>query len=136
MTDIKVGDIICFKGKGPVFTILSFLLSLCDSGWRKLKWKPWHMSILWQIDTLGCWILEATAPWVIINHYFWEDLKSKTRFYHWLDKEPTRAEMDKFYNGHYEKAYDVVIYFWTSLQYLIRHFFNHRIPRLLDDRFT
>jgi len=35
---------------------------------------------------------------------------------------------------HLGKRDDIAIYFWTSLQYILRHYFNRRIPRLLDDR--
>ena len=33
-------------------------------------------------------------------------------------------------------GYDVAVYFFTMLQYLILHFFNHPIPRLLDNRYA
>ena len=43
--------------------------------------------------------------------------------------------MDQFRCDYIGKPYDVAIYFWTGLAILIRHFFNHPIPKLLNDRF-
>ncbi len=131
---MKRGDIIEFKRQGFVSTILGGVLKLFERDWD--GWG-WHLAIAWlQVGDLGWHILEATEDGVETNFYFNSWLKDEVRTYKWLDKVPSQKKMNKFLEGHLNKKYDVVIYFWTTLQYLIRHYFNHRIPRLLDDRFT
>ncbi len=133
---MKAGDIVTFRGKGPVFGFFNILLNLFDDYWRSLDWKPWHMGILWQ-ETYGGWyVLEAIGQGVKINYYSTEHLKDNTRCWDWLDGEASMEKRFEFLRGHIDKRYDVGIYFWTMLQYLVRHYFNHRIPRLLDERFT
>jgi hypothetical protein len=64
------------------------------------------------------------------------DPTERIRVYRWLNREPTDAQIQSYLNDVLGKRYDVAIYFWTSLQYILRHYFNRRIPRLLDDRYT
>jgi len=96
----------------------------------------WHLSIAWKKAGNGWYILEATGDGVEVNFYRNKYLFTDTRIYQWFATPPTRKVMDKFYREHIGKKYDVAIYFWTALQYLFRHFWNKRIPRLLDDRYT
>lgn len=98
----------------------------------------WHLAIAWEKSTIedSWYILEARQDGVEINLYPTLFLKSQTRMYQWLDKQPTKKQLKSFLGTHLGNKYDVTIYFWTSFQYLIRHFFNHRIPRLLDNRYT
>ena len=44
--------------------------------------------------------------------------------------------MENFIAEELHKGYDAAVYFWTVLQYFILHFFNHHIPRVLDNRYT
>jgi hypothetical protein len=129
---IRAGQIVLFKGKGLVFSILSLLIAIVDSNWRGRKWKPWHCGILWRKDTGGWYVFEGYAPRSRLHFYANADLKD-ARFYNWVPFYP-KAEV--FLETHIDKPYDVAIYFWTGVQYLIRHYLNHRIPRLLDDRYT
>jgi len=120
------------KKGGIVANTLGFCLRAFEPWWD--GWG-WHLSILVSKGDNGCFLLEATGNGVDINYYTFEQLKD-TRVYDWLGREPTRKEWREFIKAHKGKKYDVGIYFWSGLQYLIRHFFNHKIPRLLDDRYT
>jgi hypothetical protein len=136
MTDLKVGDIVLFRGKGFVFSVFNALLCLLDSFWRSQpKPRYWHMGIAWQKGGGGWIILEGYSPSVRVHFYTHKELQN-TLWFSWLDKTPTDSFQKKFYKKYIGKKYDVAIYFWTMFQYLIRHYFNRRIPRLLDDRFT
>lgn len=133
MNDIKRGYIVEFKLRGFAFRVLASLLKFFERDWD--KWG-WHLAIAYEKSGDGWYILEARAGGTEINYYPNFYLKEHTRSYQWLDKEPRKKRMAEFLALYQGKKYDVAIYFWTTLQYLIRHYFNHRIPRLLDDRFT
>lgn len=126
------GDIIEFKRQGFVSALLGGFLKLFERDWD--GWG-WHLAIAWEAAHDGWFILEARHG-VEINYFPNRFLKENTRFYRWLSVPPTMRKMNKFLSEHAGKSYDVTVYFWTALQYLIRHYFNHRIPRLLDDKFT
>ena len=126
------GSIIVFKGQGLVYEILSRLLKLFEPQWD--RWG-WHVAIAWEKVFGGWHVLEATKVGVKISFYDSVFLKTKAKGYTWLDKEPPYLEMDKFLQSVVGKKYDVAIYFWSALAIIIRHFFNHPIPKLLDDRF-
>jgi hypothetical protein len=96
----------------------------------------WHVGIVWQRGLSGWFILEAVGAGVRINYYEEATLNGRVRTHRWLEEEPAEEKMNDFLAGHIEKKYDVAVYFWTALQYLVRHYFNRRIPRLLDDRYT
>ena len=131
---MKPGDIVEFKRSGPTSFILGNLLWLFEHWWD--KWG-WHLGIAYRPDRSGGWyILEATDTGVNVNYYRVEYIEKNTRCHTWLDQIPTPEQFEKFYHDYLGKKYDVAIYFWTALQYLVRHFWNRRIPRLLDDRYT
>lgn len=136
IANAKPGDIIAFRGTGPAFSFFSSLLCIFDGGWRKLNWKPWHMGIAWSEHDGGLLVLEATGGGVKANQKPTVELETKCRAYGWLDEPPSSSKMAEFFDSHINKRYDVLIYVWTTAQYLFRHLFNRRIPRLLDDRFT
>ncbi len=127
------GNIIEFKRKGFISWFLGGLLKLFERDWDMYGW---HLAIAWEKAYDGWYILEALAFGTEINYYSNKFLERNTRCWKWLDEPPTTKEMGEFLESHINKKYDVVIYFWTTLQYLIRHYFNHRIPKLLDDRWT
>ncbi len=125
------------KGGGPVFNIFNFILGALYSRWRKRDWKPWHMSIPIQRTMTGWFVMEGASPKSRIHHYSFETLdRNAVRAYKWLDKKPDSMELGAFMSAYVGKKYDVDIYFWTAAQYLVRRFWNRRIPRLLDDRYT
>lgn len=129
---MKVGDILEFKRSGLISGVLGGLLRMFEPDW---DFWGWHLAIVWQRSYLGWYVLEARHG-VEINYFTNKFLKENTRAYKWLEESPTKDKMGEFLTSHVSKSYDVLIYFWTTLQYLIRHYFNHRIPRLLDDRYT
>ncbi len=130
---ILKSDLVVFQGGGTVFQILSRLIKIFNPWWN--RWG-WHTAIVWRQGIGGWFLLEATGQGVQEKFYTNIYLREHTLIYHWLPKCPAQRKMDKFFEEHILKHYDVTSYFWTTLQYLIRHYFNHRIPRLLDDRYT
>lgn len=132
---MKRGDIVCFYGKGLLFRVLSGLLCIFDGYWRSLPRKFWHTAILWREDYGGWFIMEAVASGVKINYFSNNELKERAKVYHWLDARPTHQKMARFLKEHINKRYDVAIYFWTATSIILRHFWNRRIPKLLDDRY-
>ena len=133
--ETEIGDIVLFEGQGVVFRTLSALLSIFDSYWRKLRWKPWHLAVVCEGGLNGYWVLESTGKGVVFSFMDYKALK-ECRIYRWLDDEPEPRKVNEFINNYIGCNYDVACYLFTMLQYLILHFFNHPIPRLLDNRFT
>ncbi|MDD5703496.1 MAG: hypothetical protein PHU23_15785 [Dehalococcoidales bacterium] len=129
----KIGDLVEFKRRGPTSFILGGLLKILDHEWD--GWG-WHLAIAYGRTEGGWYILESLAGGPEINFYPDMYLAANTRSYSWLDAEPIPGQMASFRLKVYGKKYDVAVYFWTALQYLVRHYFNRRIPRLLDDRYT
>ena len=130
---MKSGYIVEFKRKGFTATLLGGLLKLFEPSWD--GWG-WHLAIAWERAYQGWLLLEATASGVMLNFYEDKFLEQNTRSWKWLDKTPTRAEKDKFFEEHTLKRYDIAIYFWTSLAIITRHYFNRPIPKLFDDRWS
>lgn len=127
---MKVGDIILFKGRGIGFKLLSRLIRLFEKDWD--GWG-WHMAYVAFIapdggaliaESVGRGIREASLP-----------TNREYRVYTWLE-DADRLKIQEFTNKHLGENYDVAVYLWTMLQYLVLHFFNHPIPRLLDNRYT
>lgn len=137
LKDAKPSDFLEFKHKGRVAFILGRLLKMCEPWWD--GWG-WHLAILWERVTLagqdGWKVLESTGKGVQLNFHSITELESKCRVHRWLESQPTPEAMDKFLNEYLRKPYDVACYIWTGAQYLFRHFWNRRIPRLLDDLYT
>jgi len=133
--EFQAGDILVFKRKGFVSGVFGWLLKRFEQSWD--GWG-WHMAIAWQKSEggFGLWILEAAGEGVRVNLIKNEKLKTEIRAYRWLDEAPSGVAMEKFMADKLDKGYDVAVYFWTMIQYLVLHFFNHSIPRLLDNRFT
>jgi hypothetical protein len=134
--DARPGDAVIFKGQGPVFEVLSFLLCLSDISWRKRDWKPWHTAFICRRETDGgaaiCESLGSGVQITPLSRYPAEAY----RIYRWLPAEPAAEKMEGYLQKTLGKDYDAAVYLWTALQYLARHYLNRRIPRLLDDRFT
>ncbi len=114
-----------------MFKILSVLLSFFNSEWRNQDWKPWHTAFVFAKDSYGWVICEALAEGVTTNYL---DESKEYRVYRWFDNPPFRLR--EFICDHLYAEYDVLLYFWTAVQYLARHYWNRPIPRLLDNKFT
>jgi len=131
-TTISVGDIIEFKGKGPVYECLSRVIRLFERKWD--RWG-WHVAFVANVTDDGTvYICEALGPGVLVSELSGYSLPY--RVWRWFPNELPQSQVDTFVEDVLGKPYDVAIYGWTALQYLVRHFFNRRIPRLLDDRYT
>ena len=126
--ELRVGDILVFKGGGLVFEILGRILKLSERHWD--RWG-WHTGFV----VYGNQVCESIAEGIVLSPLS-KYKPEETRVYRWLDTPPTNKKINTYLKSHLGKRYDVAIYFWTALQYLIRHFWNRRIPRLLNDRFT
>jgi len=128
MKELLPGDILVFKGGGLVFEILSRILKLFAWDWDRWGWHTGFVVCGNQLcESIACGIcLSPLSKYKVEN----------TRVYRWLDTPPTNEKINTFLGSHLGKRYDVAIYLWSGLQYLFRHFWNRRIPRLLDDRFT
>lgn len=129
--DIQLGDIIEFKGKGPVYEILSRLIWLFERWWD--RWG-WHTAFVCGEDNDGWLICEAIAQGVSVTPL--KNYGLEYRVHRWFDEPPSKRKVNAYVKSVIGADYDVAIYFWTGLQYLIRHLINHRIPRLLDNRYT
>lgn len=127
------GDILVFRRKGFVSGVLGWILKRFERSWD--GWG-WHMGIAWKKGIYGYWILEAAAEGVRVNLIDVEKFKDDIRFYKWLDEPPSDEAMEEFMLENLKYDYDVAVYLFTVLQYLVFHFLNHRIPRLLNKRYT
>jgi len=124
---MRVGDILVFKGEGLLYEILSRLLKLFE--WQWDRWG-WHTAFV----VYGGQMCESKAQGICLSPIKCDP--QNVRVYRWFDKPPNPQKVNAYLTSHLGKRYDVAIYFFTMLQYLIRHFWNRRIPRLLDDRYT
>jgi hypothetical protein len=93
----------------------------------------WHMAVMFWHEGDDWTVLEATWPEVRLNNL---SKMGENRAYRWFDVEPDHDKISKFVNNMLGKRYDVLLYSWTAVQYLISHFWNRPIPWLLDDRVT
>ena len=126
--DIRPGDIVLFKGQGLLYEVLSRLLKCFNPSWD--RWA-WHTGFI-AYDDEGWIVCEALANGVCLNPLNGRD----ARFYRWFDIEPPGDQIIKFIREHINDQYDVLLYFWTTVAYIVRHFWNKPIPRLLDNRWT
>lgn len=136
---IKIGDIICWRGKGLTFRILSTTLSFFDPTWRKRKWKPWHTAFIYGQDKENDWLIcEATVPCVrtmplsILEQIYGKNYK----VYPWFDQPFTNGQLESFVKEHLGCQYDVGIYFLTIAQELVAHWYHISIPRLLNSSYS
>jgi hypothetical protein len=132
---IQIGDILVFKGNGFIYRVLGSILKLFDPSWD--GWG-WHVGFATTKSTSeGCVVCEALASGVQENFYTPDKFTSdKVRVYRWIKPPPSEVKVQDFIEKHVGKKYDVAIYLWTALQYLLRHYWNRRIPKLLDHRFS
>ncbi len=134
--DIRPGDIIVVKREGPLSAILSFILKRFESSWDRWGWHTCFVS------RHTCFVSRFTDQWIICEAAGEGVIESplskyaEVRAYRWFDPQLGQTPIDAFVAKHKGDQYDVLCYFWTATQYLIRHIWNREIPRLLDDRYT
>lgn len=113
MGNVKLGDIIVFKGDGILYWVLSRILKLFEPQWD--VWG-WHMAFVYQVEGDDIHIAEALAKGVCINPLNGD---RQYRIYRWLDTEPDRYKVIDFVNQHKGDRYDVLCYVWTFIQRLV-----------------
>lgn len=128
--DIRPGDVLIFKGQGFLYTWLSWLLKLINPSWD--RWG-WHMAVVVWWNGKDWIVLEATWPEVCLTPLM---EMGEFRVYRWFEVQPDYKPIADFVKDNLGKRYDVLLYPWTAVQYLFRHFWNRPVPRLLDDQFT
>ena len=116
--NIRAGDIIAFRGKGPIFTVLSGILALFEKGWRKRNWKPWHLAVASRKVRGGWMLIEAVVGGVQDLFHSTEELEQSTRAYHWLDKPPSRKKIEEFKSLYLGYPYDASAYIGITFAYL------------------
>ena len=133
--EVEPGDILIFKRnpKDLASRILSWLLKRFERDWDRWGWHTGHISAVLSHGTIVT--AEATGDGVQAITYPSLESLGEVRVYRWLD-EPNLDDLKTFTEEHLGRDYDVACYFWTSLQYLILHLFNHPMPRILDDKYT
>ena len=140
---MTVGDIVVFKGEGFLFKVLSGILCLFDSEWRRREFKGWHVAFVsrfWDNHPIIC---EALAGGVTENFL---ETDRELKVYQWFDYP---VDPHDFVDSHMGKKYDVAVYFHTMIQYLLLkgvewfqkkfipwHEFTISLPRILNDRYT
>ena len=129
-SEIRPGDIIMFKGNDIGYRLLSPILKLFNPKWD--RWG-WHLALTcYKLD--DTWrICEAIGDGVTVSKL---NMDSDFRVYRWFDVAPEPTKIIEFVNKHYGDKYDIAVYFFTALAYLLRHYWGHRIPFLFDNRWS
>ena len=133
LNEVRPGDLLVFRGSGFVFNILGGILKLFEPQYD--RWG-WHVAFVSNWDEEKGWLICESISQGIVLSQLSEHPPDEVRAYRWFETAPLQSMIDRYLVSHLGKQYDVAIYFWTTLQYLIRHYWNRRIPRLLDDRYT
>jgi hypothetical protein len=130
--DIRPGDNLILKraDNDKLVLILILIIKLFYPKWD--MWG-WHMAVVIWPEGEGWIVLEATWPKVRLNHLF---KMGEYRAYRWFEVQPDHDKILRFMQEMLGKRYDMLLYLWTAVQYIVRYFWNRPIPRLLDDRFT
>lgn len=138
MTELKTGTLLCWRGDGFLFQLLSSVLSIFDSTWRNRTWKPWHMAMIVGRTQTNDWrVFEATMPRTrtmplsTLEKIYGQDYRA----YEWFALELPQDAVDKWVADRQGAKYDVLIYFLTIAQYLIRKWTKKQMPRLLDEAY-
>jgi hypothetical protein len=134
---MKRFSIVEFKKGGLVACTIGLVLKIFEPKW---DFWGWHLAIVWSQGFSnqgehGWYLLESIGRGVVLGFHTDRELVSQSRCHNWFDKVD-EVKAKQFATDHLGKSYDVAIYFWTAFQYLVRHFWNRRIPRLLDDKYT
>lgn len=124
--DIKPGDNILWKGGGPMFAALSFLLSLFDRSWRERRdWRPWHTGLVLKVLPSGEIVtLQAVAKGVQVVTYGSLADMGDCRIYRWLNHcDPARLE--DWAECHLRWGYDCFGYVTTAVGAVSMFLFKH-----------
>ena len=129
----RIADILNFKGGGLTFESLSRPLKLYEKDWD--RWG-WHMSFISGKSTTAGWMIcEMQKDGVNFTPLYKYDDRDY-RVYRWFDIEPTEGQMSEWIRRNVNVRYDVAQYPWTMVAFLIRHYINRPIPKLLNNMWT
>jgi len=109
VSQMEPGYTVAFKRNGFMFNLLSRILGVVEPGWRKRKWKPWHLATASKKVKAGDqlrdgetakedgWLLiEAASPATGECFHSISELEAETKAYKWLEKPPSLQRMEQF----------------------------------------
>jgi hypothetical protein len=127
---LRAGDFILTQGQGWLFQIVSCFLSKVEPSWRRLPFKPLHMSFA--IDSRG-FLFEGYFPEARTRHI--SELPQGTyRVYRWFSEPLDPGRLAEFIKSREGARYDIDCYFWTFWFYMLKGWI--RLPRIINNRFT
>ena len=118
----KRGDIIVWKGNGPIFSVLAPLLRRFLAPWWD-KWG-WHTGVVVDDDVEGN-VLVAEALGKGVSLSLLTDCGPEYRVYRVLQSVPQRVTTYTFFINHQQYCYDRLAYIYTALQRTICPWFPH-----------
>lgn len=126
------GDIVVFKRQGFVSGVIGWLIQRFEKDWD--GWG-WHMAIAVEYHKTKGWLIaESIGKGVTLS---WLDCYDRPfKSYNWFNKEISAYKIRRFLADRAGCRYDVSVYIFTLLQYLVLHWFNHPLPRVLDRKYT
>ena len=130
--EMQVGDAVAFRGAGPLFKILSFLLGLFVPRWRRRKDKPWHLAFASKQVPEGWMLIEAVQGGVQELFHSTMELEGKTKAYRFLPEPATQEDIDKFKKTYLGFPYDAKAYIGTMILFLLQKVTRYR-GRVVDN---
>ena len=137
ISEMEPGYTVAFRGTGFAFKCLSCVLGIIEPGWRKRKWKPWHLAAasrkikagdqLPDKETAsedGWMLIEAVSPETGECFHSMSELEAETKAYRWLEKPPDRERIEQFKNIYLGFPYGVLSYFGVIASYISRKWFR------------
>ncbi|MFC2070213.1 hypothetical protein ACFLTB_03450 [Chloroflexota bacterium] len=137
ISEMKPGYTVAFKGNGVLFKTMSCILSTVEPGWRKRKWKPWHLATAskkvkagtklenGQVAPEDGWMLiEAIAPETGEYYHTVAELEAKTQAYRWLEKPPSAQRIRQFKHIYLGYPYGFFSYIGVVFSYIFRKLFK------------
>lgn len=137
ISQMEPGYTVAFKGNGFMFNLLSRILGVAEPGWRKRKWKPWHLAAASKKIKAGDqlpdgetasedgWLLiEAAAPETGEYFHSMSELEAETKAYKWLEKPPSLQRMKQFKDIYLGFPYGVLSYVGVVFSYICRKWFR------------
>lgn len=130
--EIKVGDAIAFRGNGPLFKVLSFILGIFVPSWRKRQDKPWHVAFVSRHVRGGWMLIEALAGGVQEVFHTIDELEDRARAYRFLPEPTTQQDIGTFKDMYLGFPYDVKAYVGTMVLFLLQKVTRYR-GRVVDN---
>ncbi len=132
MANLRVGDIVIFKGGGFAFAFLGTILKWFEPWWDKFGW---HLAFVAHINSDDkVFIAEAQAKGVCLTDL--ATCEGEYRIYRWFDTPLYQRPVMEFVNHHKGDRYDVLCYFWSFIQRLALRLFKWKLGYLKNDDYT